>query len=116
MGVACLGWSHLGRARVSGSAPYRLPWSRQPAKRGTEPCIRRRVMFDVVEASIADLRAALESGATTAVEVVEAYLARIDRYDGADTGTALNSVVVRSPDALAEAAASDARRKHGAVL
>jgi len=44
-------------------------------------------MFDVVEASIADLRAALESGATTAVEVVEAYLARIDRYDGADTST-----------------------------
>jgi amidase len=73
-------------------------------------------MIDVVEASIADLRGALESGASTAVQVVEAYLARIDRYDGADTPTALNSVVVRSPDALAEAAASDARRKSGAVL
>src|SRR4051794_6497965 len=116
MGVACVGWSHLGRARVSGSAPYRLPWSRQPAKRGTEPCIRRRVMIDVVEASIADLRAALDSGATTAVEVVEAYCARIDHYDGRDTTAALNSVVVRSPDALAEAAASDARRANGSVL
>ncbi|MFL6004196.1 MAG: amidase [Nocardioides sp.] len=73
-------------------------------------------MFDVVEASIAGLRAALESGATTAVEVVEAYVARMDRYDGTDTATALNSVVVRSSDALAEAAASDARRKSGAVL
>ena len=73
-------------------------------------------MIDVVEASIADLRAALESGATTAVEVVEAYVARIDRFDGAGTATALNSVVVRSPDALAEAAASDGRRRSGAVL
>jgi amidase len=73
-------------------------------------------MFDVVEASIADLRAALESGATTAVEVVEAYVARMDRFDGTDTATALNSVVVRSPAALAEAAASDARHKSGAVL
>jgi amidase len=73
-------------------------------------------MIDVVEASIADLRAALESGATTAVEVVAAYLARIDRYDGTDTTTALNSVVVRSTDALAEAAASDVRRKSGAVI
>src|SRR4051812_14125772 len=73
-------------------------------------------MIDVVEASIADLRAALESGATTAVEVVEAYLARIHRYDGTDTTTALNSLVVRSRDALAEALASDLRRESGAVL
>jgi len=73
-------------------------------------------MIDVVEASIADLRAALDSGATTAVEVVEAYCARIDRYDGRDTTAALNSVVVRSPDALAEAAASDVRRKSGTAL
>ncbi|GAA3937333.1 amidase [Microbacterium soli] len=70
-------------------------------------------MFDVVEASIADLRAALESGATTSVELVRAYLARIDAYDGLDTETALNAVVVRNPDALAEAAASDARRAAG---
>src|SRR3954454_23778397 len=73
-------------------------------------------MIDVVEASIADLRAALESGAPTAVEVVEAYLARIHRYDGTDTTTALNSLVVRSRDALAEALASDVRRESGAVL
>ena len=73
-------------------------------------------MVDVVEASIADLRAALESGAATAVEVVEAYLARMDRFDGPDTPTALNSVVVRSRDALAEAAAADARRRSGGVL
>jgi hypothetical protein len=39
-------------------------------------------MIDVVDASIAELRDALETGRTTAVELVEAYLARIDAYDG----------------------------------
>ncbi|WP_344373301.1 amidase [Agromyces tropicus] len=72
--------------------------------------------IDVVEASIADLRAALEAGRTTAVELVEAYLARIDAYDGPETDTALNAVVVRNPDALDEARASDARRASGELL
>ena len=65
-------------------------------------------MIEVTEVSIAQLRAALESGQTTAVELVKAYLARIDAYDGADTATALNAVVVRNPEAFAEAEASDA--------
>ncbi len=73
-------------------------------------------MIDVVEASIAELRAALEDGRTTTVELVGAYLARIDAYDGPDTATALNAIVVRNPAALEEAAASDARRAAGAVL
>lgn len=73
-------------------------------------------MFDVVEATIADLRAALEAGETTAVELVRAYLARIDAYDGPGTETALNAVVVRNPDAIAEAEASDSRRAAGATL
>ncbi|GAA1464557.1 amidase [Microbacterium thalassium] len=72
--------------------------------------------FSVVEATIADLRAALESGAVTSVGLVEAYLARIDAYDAPGTGTALNAVVVRNPEALAEAAASDARRAAGEAL
>jgi amidase len=70
--------------------------------------------FDVVEASIADLRTALESGAVTSVALVNAYLARIDAYDRSDIR--LNSVVVMNTDALAEAAASDARRASGDVL
>lgn len=72
--------------------------------------------FEVTEVSIAQLRAALESGATTAVELVEAYLARINAYDGADTPTALNALVVANPEALAEAQASDARRAKGQTL
>ena len=73
-------------------------------------------MIDVVDASIAELRAALEDGRATAVELVEAYLARIDAYDTPATPTALNAVVVRNPDALAEAAASDERRARGQTL
>lgn len=73
-------------------------------------------MFEVTEVSIAELRKALESGQTTAVELVKAYLARIDTYNGPETQTKLNAVVVRNPDALAEAEASDARRARGEPL
>jgi len=88
-----------------------------------------------MEASIAQLRAAMEEGRATAVEIVDAYLARIDAYDpstssgtegGSGTGGAsetgsgagterpgLNAMVVRNPEARAEAAASDARRARG---
>jgi len=73
-------------------------------------------VMQVTEVSIAQLRAALESGQTTAVELVKAYLARIDAYDGPQTATALNAVVVRNPEALKEAEASDARRAKGETL
>jgi amidase len=73
-------------------------------------------MIEVTEVSIAQLRAALESGQTTAVELVQAYLARIDAYDGPQTPTALNAVVVRNPEALREAEAADARRARGETL
>ena len=72
--------------------------------------------FDVVEASIADLRAALEDGRTTSVELVEAYQDRIAAFDGPETDTKLNSVIVKNPQALAEAAASDERRAAGETL
>lgn len=73
-------------------------------------------MIDVVEASIADLRRALETGEITAVELVEAYLARIDVYDAPSTETALNAIVVPNSAALDEAAASDGRRARGESL
>jgi amidase len=64
--------------------------------------------FEVHEASIADLRAALDSGRVTAVGVLEAYLARIAAFDDA-----LNAIVVANPEARADAEASDARRAAG---
>lgn len=72
--------------------------------------------FDVVEASIASLRQALEDGTATSVGLVEAYQARIAAFDGPDTETKLNSVIVANPEALAEAAASDERRARGHAL
>lgn len=72
--------------------------------------------FPVVEKTIAELRAALEAGEVTSVELVDAYLARIDAFDAPGTATALNAVVVRNPEARAEAAASDSRRAEGRTL
>ncbi len=72
--------------------------------------------FPVVEKTIAELRSALESGEVTSVELVDAYLARIDAYDAPGTATALNAVIVRNPEARAEAAASDLRRADGRAL
>ncbi|MDH2412600.1 amidase [Nocardioides sp. CER19] len=68
-------------------------------------------MFDIVEATIPALRAALEAGEITSVGLVEAYQARIAAYDDQ-----LNSVVVANPAALDEARASDERRARGETL
>ena len=70
--------------------------------------------FSVVEASIADLRAALEAARVTSVGLVEAYLARIRSFDS--TGIRLNSIVELNENALAQAAESDARRAQGKML
>lgn len=67
--------------------------------------------MQVVEASIRDLRVALETGQTTSVGLVAAYLNRIARYDR--HGIALNAVPVLNPDMFAEAQASDLRRARG---
>jgi amidase len=67
--------------------------------------------FEVHEASIADVRAALERGHVTAVGLLEAYLARIAAFDGE-----LNAVVVLDPGARAGAGASDERRAAGRTI
>lgn len=64
--------------------------------------------FEVTEAGIAELRAGLDDGRVSSVQLVESYLRRIEVYDRA--GPTLNSVVVLNSDALAEAVASDERR------
>lgn len=72
--------------------------------------------FEVFEKSIAELRAALEAGEVTSIELVRAYLDRIAHYDAPGTSTALNAMVVLNPEALADAEASDSRRSQGAPL
>ncbi len=67
--------------------------------------------FDVVEAGIAEIREALQTGQVTSEELVAAYLNRIAAYD--HSGIRLNAVIVMNPDALEEARASDVRRSRG---
>ncbi|QND63311.1 amidase [Mesorhizobium loti] len=68
----------------------------------------------LVEATIDQLRRALEGGTVTSVELVGAYLRRIGHFDR--HGISLNAVPVLNPDMFEEAAASDQRRRNGAVL
>lgn len=68
----------------------------------------------IVEASIQDLSSALQSGRTTAVELIAKCLLRISTYDCRNT--ALNSVPLLNPNVFEEAAASDDRRRHGKAL
>ena len=62
--------------------------------------------FDVVEASIADIHAAMEANQLTARTLVEAYLARIEAYD--QQGPILNAIVTINPNALTRADELDA--------
>ncbi|RWK14558.1 MAG: amidase [Mesorhizobium sp.] len=71
-------------------------------------------MLHLVEASIADLRRALEEGIVTSVELVGAYLRRIAHYDR--HGIALNAVPILNPKMFEEAEASDRRRRQGKTL
>ena len=69
--------------------------------------------FEVTEASISEIQSALEGGQVTSVELVEAYLARIDAYD--KQGPGLNSIMRVNPQAREQAARLDAERAAGQV-
>ncbi len=67
--------------------------------------------YAVEEVPLSKVSEDLASGATTSVAVTQAYIDRIGMYDGP-----LNGVIAIAPDALKQAAASDARRKDGKAL
>lgn len=64
-------------------------------------------VFELLEASTAEIHAAFADGELTCVDLVSGYLDRIEAYDS--RGPALAAVVTVNPDALATAAAMDAR-------
>jgi amidase len=68
----------------------------------------------LVEATIDQLRRALDDGIVTSVELLAAYLRRIAHFDR--HGISLNAVPVLNPAMFEEAAASDQRRRDGALL
>ncbi len=74
------------------------------------PGAPRSTDFSVVEASIPQLQALMESGELTSRELVTAYLVRIALYE-----ERLNAAVAINENALAEAEALDAERAAGNV-
>lgn len=84
---------------------------REEAKSGRQP--EKVAAFNVVEATIPELQAALSTGRLTSVQLVDAYLARIRAYD--QRGPRLNAIIRVNPRARAEAEALDAERKAGKV-
>ncbi|MCY3601259.1 MAG: amidase family protein [Gemmatimonadetes bacterium] len=69
--------------------------------------------FEVWEASIPELQAALESGRASSVGLVDAYFARIAAYDRA--GPTLNAIIRLHPTAREQARRLDAERAAGRV-
>ena len=69
-----------------------------------------RPVFDVVEATIPQMQAALASGQVTSRELVLLYMARIARFD-----RVVHATIAVSPTALAEADALDRERAQGRV-
>ena len=67
--------------------------------------------YAVEEVSLAQISADLSAKKTTSAAVTQAYIDRINMYDGP-----LNAVIVVAPDALEQAAASDRRRADGKSL
>jgi len=65
--------------------------------------------FDVFEASITEIRNALDGGQVSSVQLVRQYLNRIQAYD--KQGPKLNSIVRVNPQALAQAQALDTERQ-----
>ena len=69
--------------------------------------------FDVAEKSVRELGAAMADGTVTAVDLVAAYLDRIDAYD--QRGPGLNAMIAINPRAAEVAAELDAERAAGSV-
>src|SRR5688572_23068906 len=62
--------------------------------------------FSVVEASIADLRRAMDDGRTTSRAITAQYLARLERFNGT-----LRAAITINPNALRDADARDRERR-----
>ncbi|HEY7790446.1 MAG TPA: amidase family protein [Vicinamibacterales bacterium] len=73
-----------------------------------------RAPFQVEEATIAGVHAAMQDGRLTCHQLVEDYLQRIAAYD--KNGPAINALIEVNPDALKEADDLDRRDKQGGFV
>lgn len=70
----------------------------------------------LLDLTITEAQAAMESGELTAVQLVQYYLDRISVYDDELTGTYLNSIVTIGSDVLEQAEKLDKMRAEGNIL
>ncbi len=82
----------------------------QPAPPADAPAVTTS-SYDVVDKTIAELQADMESGRTTSREITQAYLDRIAAYDRGQFG--FNAYTTVAADALSRAAWADRRRAAG---
>lgn len=99
LGSRVLGWSLLASvvsaALAAPSAPLAERWSTDN-------------LPDLLTATLDELAAGLDSGAFTSLQLIKAYLARIE-----EVNNITHAVIETNPYALAEAAKSDSARKAG---
>src|SRR5262245_19404901 len=96
-------------AAVCAAVTLTLTAQTRRATTTTTPAARKA--FTVVEASIADLRTAMEQGRATSREIVRQYLTRIALYEDK-----LNAAITVNPNALQEADARDRDRAAGRIV
>ena len=77
------------------------------------PSAQAPLPFEVQEATIAQIHAAMRAGQLTCRGLVEQYLRRIDTFD--KNGPAINAIIMTNPDALKQADALDSRFKQGGL-
>ena len=80
----------------------------------TEEAVMTVDAADLILGTLPEVADALAAGATTSVDLVNAYTVRIESVDR--SGPTLQSVLAVNPDALSQAEASDARRAAGETL
>ena len=104
--------SALAAACLSTYAPEALAQAKtkKPAKHTPAPEAPKLPPFNVVEASIPDMRKAMETGRTTSHELVVQYLTRIALYENK-----LHAVITTNANVLAEADERDRERGAGRV-
>src|SRR5262245_28722053 len=83
-----------------------------PAPKKTAPAVpaAKPATFDVFEASIPEMQAAMKSGRTTSHAIVQQYLTRIAKYEDL-----LHAAITVNPKALEDADARDRERAQGRV-
>jgi amidase len=98
------------RLVFAGATVFALASSRAAGAQAPRRASGATPSFTVVEASIDDMRKALEQRRTTSHDIVRQYLTRIAIYEHR-----VNAIITVNPNALAEADARDRERAQGRV-